>query len=68
MSPATTGTGAELQQMRSAMQNVENKNWQAQFPHLAPQQEAASLAGNIETAMTGLLAQAGRRAGKRRNR
>jgi hypothetical protein len=68
MSAATTGTGAELQQMRSAMQNVENKNWQAQFPHLAPQQEAASLAGNIETAMTGLLAQAGRRAGKRRNR
>jgi hypothetical protein len=68
MSPATTGTGAELQQMRSAMQSVENKNWQAQFPHLASQEEAASLAANIDTAMTGLLARAGRRAGSRRNR
>ena len=68
MSPATTGAGAELQQMRSAMQAIENKNWQAQFPHLAPQEEAASLAANIDTAMTGLLARAGRRAGSRRNR
>jgi hypothetical protein len=68
MSAATTGTGAELQQMRSAMQNVENKNWQAQFPYLASQEEAASLAGNIDTAMKGLLARAGRRAGSRRNR
>lgn len=68
MPPAVTGTGTDLQQMRSAMQNVENKNWQAQFPHIFSQQETTPLAGNIETAMTGLLAQAGRRAGKRRNR
>lgn len=68
MTPVTTGTGAELEQMRSAMQNIENKNWQAQFPHLAPQQETTSLAGNIGTVMTDLLAKAGRRAGKRRNR
>ena len=66
MAPATTGTGAELQRMRSAMQDIKKK--EIQFSNLSPQQAAASSAGNMDTVMTGLLAQAGRRAGKRRNR
>lgn len=65
---AKSGISAEMQQMRSQAEAIKGENWKKQFPNLFPPQEEAPPTGNIETAMSQLLAQAGRRSGKRRNR
>jgi hypothetical protein len=65
---AKSGISAEMQQMRSQAEAIKGENWKKQFPNLFPPQEEALPTGNIETAMSQLLAQAGRRSGKRRNR
>jgi len=68
LQPASTGVGAEMQKLRAASESIKGENWKDQFPTLFAQQEQAPPAVNIETKMSQLLAQAGRRAGKRRNR
>jgi len=69
MAPATTGPGAEMQNLQRQLQSVKGENWKKQFPHLFPQKQTEEvLPGNLEVVTQQLMAQAGRRAGKRRNR
>ena len=59
MSPATTGLGAELQSVREEL---------AKIKATEPKFSTAPLPSNLEAVTQQLMAQAGRRAGKRRNR
>ena len=59
MSPATTGLGAELQSVREEL---------AKIKATEPKFSTAPLPSNLEAVTQQLIAQAGRRAGKRRNR
>lgn len=59
LSPATTGPGAELQTLRAQLASIEPK--ETRF-------SSAPLPTNLEVVTQQLMAQAGRRAGKRRNR
>lgn len=75
LAPAQTGTGAEMQQTQQALGRIEGKDWRLQFPNLYPDLGAvgaepigSTSAAQVESKMQQLMAQAGRRAGKRRNR
>lgn len=69
MAPATTGLGAEMQTLQKLSQSIKGEDWRKQFPHLFPQKQTEEvLPGNLEVVTQQLMAQAGRRAGKRRNR
>jgi len=59
LSPATTGSGAELQALREQIAKIEPK--ETRF-------SSEPLPSNLEVVTQQLMAQAGRRAGKRRNR
>lgn len=59
LSPATTGPGAELQALREQIAKIEPK--ETRF-------SSETLPSNLEVVTQQLMAQAGRRAGKRRNR
>lgn len=59
LSPATTGPGAELQALREQIAKIEPK--ETRF-------SSEPLPSNLEVVTQQLMAQAGRRAGKRRNR
>jgi len=59
LSPATTGPGAELQELREQIATIEPK--ETRF-------SSEPLPSNLEVVTQQLMAQAGRRAGKRRNR
>lgn len=59
LSPASTGPGAELQNLREQL---------AKIKATEPKTSAEPLPSNLEVVTQKLMAQAGRRAGKRRNR
>jgi hypothetical protein len=61
ISPATTGIGAELQELREQLGKIEGKQ-----PSVQPSVE--SMPTNVDVLSQQLLAQSKRRAGKRRNR
>lgn len=61
ISPATTGVGAELQELREQLGKIEGKQPSAQPP-------VESTPTNVDVLSQQLLAQSKRRAGKRRNR
>jgi hypothetical protein len=60
MAPATTGLGAEMQTLQKLSQSIKGEDWRKQTEEVLP--------GNLEVVTQQLMAQAGRRAGKRRNR
>lgn len=69
LTPATTGIGAEMEALRKESESIKGENWKKQFPHLFPQNQPKKVPpGNLEVVTQQLMAQAGRRAGKRRNR
>lgn len=61
ISPATTGVGAELQELREQLGKIEGKQ-------PSPQPPVESTPTNVDVLSQQLLAQSKRRAGKRRNR